>query len=76
VFTDDRIYSQVDLAAAVGRTVRSLRNWRDRGLLPEPDLLIGGREPAWLGKTLNASPAFAKPDAARIAGLRPVAKAA
>jgi hypothetical protein len=61
MFDTTRLYSQRLLAAHTGRTTRTLRNWRERGLLPEPDVLMGGTDPSWWGSTLNSAPAFARP---------------
>lgn len=60
-FTPDTYFDTSAIAAKVGRHSRTIRNWRTSGLLPPPDVLLGGRDPAWLGSTLNASPAFAPP---------------
>lgn len=68
MFDDTEILSQAALARRVDRTIRTIRNWRDRKLLPKPDLMLGGRDPAWYGRTLNSAPAFAAPaDEAKVA---------
>lgn len=64
MFDPEKIYNQTRIGKIAGRTSRTVRNWKDRGLLPEPDVLVGGKDPGWWGKTLNDSPAFAKPDSA------------
>ena len=61
MFEPNDIFSQRDIATATRRSTRTVRNWRERGLLPSPDLLLGGRDPAWFGKSLNKAPAFARP---------------
>ena len=64
LFKSDRFYDQPAIAGATGRSTRTVRNWRVRGLLPPPDVLLGGKDPAWTGDTLNASAAFESPEAA------------
>lgn len=64
MFKDDELYDKALLAKKVHRTTRSIANWRKSGLLPEPDILVAGRYPAWWGRTLNAAQAFAPAAAA------------
>jgi hypothetical protein len=61
MFDPEKLYPQRAIAAHTHRTTRTIRNWRDRGLLPSPDTLLGGKNPAWWGRTLNEAPAFARP---------------
>lgn len=61
MFTDDKLYDKSAIARVVRRCTRTIDNWRERGLLPPPDVNLGGRFPAWWGKTLNRSKAFATP---------------
>lgn len=62
MFDPTRLYPQRTVAELTHKTPRTLRSWRARGLLPEPDVLLGGVDPAWWGRTLNAAPAFARPE--------------
>lgn len=64
MFDEARVYTKPVIGRMIGRTTRSLDLWRQRGLLPPPDLMLGGWQPAWRGATLNASPAFARPEPA------------
>jgi predicted DNA-binding transcriptional regulator AlpA len=41
-----KLLTQNDLAAAVGVKPTTIRQWRLKGKLPEPDAVIG-RTPAW-----------------------------
>lgn len=61
MFDSGKLYKQPAVAKVAGVTTRTLANWRDTGLLPPPDALLGNRFPAWWGSTLNASKAFARP---------------
>jgi hypothetical protein len=61
MFDPEKLYPQRSVAVHVNRTTRTVRNWRERGLLPAPDVLMAGKDPAWWGTTLNASPAFTRP---------------
>ena len=61
MFDPAKIYTKPAITKVVGNTPRTLDNWRARGLLPKPDLLLGGNQPAWWGSTLNEAPAFAPP---------------
>lgn len=62
MFTPNNIYDQRAIATVAGRSTRAIRRWRERGLLPEPDVMLGGRDPGWMGSTLNHAPAFARPE--------------
>lgn len=62
MFEPDALYTKPLIAKKVRRCTRALDNWRKRGLLPPHDLLLGGKQPAWWGRTLNAAPAF-RPEA-------------
>ena len=64
MFADDVLYTKPAIGRKIGRTSRTLDNWRERGLLPKPDVLLGGKQPAWWGRTLNSAPDFAAPEAA------------
>ncbi|TFH47328.1 MAG: hypothetical protein E4H01_08510 [Lysobacterales bacterium] len=64
MFTPKKIYDQRAIATVTSRSTRCIRRWRERGLIPPPDVLLGGRDPAWMGSTLNDAPAFARPPAA------------
>lgn len=67
MFDPGKLYKQPAVARVAGVTTRTLANWRDAGLLPPPDAMLGARFPAWWGSTLNQAPAFtrpAEPDAA------------
>jgi hypothetical protein len=59
MFDPTRIYTKPAIGRTIGRSTRCLDLWRERGLLPDPDVLLGGKQPAWWGRTLNESPAFA-----------------
>lgn len=63
MFDPQKLYPQAEVAVITHRSVRSVRNWRERKLLPDPDVLLGGKDPAWWGSTLNSAPAFEKPAA-------------
>ncbi|MCC7488366.1 MAG: hypothetical protein IT485_01850 [Gammaproteobacteria bacterium] len=67
MFDPEKIYKQAAIAKIAGVSTRTLANWRDRDLLPDPDAILGNRFPAWWGSTLNKSRAFAKPEQARTA---------
>lgn len=64
MFDEAKLYTKPAIGRLIGRTPRTLDIWRARGLLPAPDVMLGGRQPAWRGATLNAAPAFVKAEAA------------
>lgn len=46
------ILSYKDLSQRWGITVSTLRQWKQRGKLPDPDLLVG-KSPAWYEETIQ-----------------------
>lgn len=58
MFAPDQLYAKPAIGRIIGRSTRALDNWRRRGLLPPHDVLLGGKQPAWWGRTLNNAPAF------------------
>jgi predicted DNA-binding transcriptional regulator AlpA len=58
--TKDRVYTLKDIAESTGIAYNTLRQWKNRGRLPEPSYQIG-QSPAWTGKTIEDWIATAKP---------------
>lgn len=49
----DPVYTLKDLAEATGIRPGTLRQWKNRGRLPEPTYHLG-QSPAWSGKAIEA----------------------
>jgi hypothetical protein len=63
MFVEDEIYGQPVVAKKAKRSTQRIRDWwKKEDLLPPPDMLLGGKIPAWWGSTLNNAKAFAKPN--------------
>ncbi|MFG2225293.1 helix-turn-helix transcriptional regulator [Streptomyces sp. NPDC048644] len=51
--TDPRLWSYKEIAAHIRVQPDTVRSYRKNGLLPDPDLVEGGR-PYWLADTVRA----------------------
>ena len=59
-----RYLDSADAAKAIGVQPQTFRQWRSRGLTPEPDAMTG-RQPGWLPETIERWPDKPKPRAKR-----------
>lgn len=50
--TDRRIVRPADIARMLGRSTRTVHNYRAQGIIPPPDLVLAGC-PAWYIETIE-----------------------